>query len=420
MAATVLDSNHKTNTTLSGSPIGANLLPASAPNTGAGVAWNAGTGTATATAAADIVRWLNFLKIGKFYQVTLNYTMSSGSKLRIANGATNGVSIAVVSAVLSASGSLTLNFQALDVNMSIEADTAVFSGTVSSISIKEVPPLVATSTGAGGVYSSKMISGPCYFEATPTTITGAPSVGITLATWNTSTALTAQTGSIGYLATGAVQINGVTVATIATWAAGNRIDCAVDPDARLIWFRVAGGNWNNNAANNPATGVGGIDISSLIFGSMAAAVYASLTGNVWTTVFSAASFAGVPPAGFSSIDVSGYATADSTKYTPAPGAAPAVGTLASEKPTDGSTQGRHFSPAGPVTVVSGTTKESGTVVTGRLVEVFDRNTGDRLGYTVSDGGGNWSIPCLGRPSVRVVGSDPTTFNSQVFDNAVPV
>lgn len=43
------------------------------------------------------------------------------------------------------------------------------------------------------------------------------------------------------------------------------VGIAVDLDARKLWFRVtASGNWNNDAANNPAAGVGGIDISALI------------------------------------------------------------------------------------------------------------------------------------------------------------
>jgi hypothetical protein len=217
-----------------------------------------------------------------------------------------------------------------------------------------------------------------------------------------------------------VQINGVTLSTIATWAQGNRIDCAVDPANQLIWFRVAGGNWNNNAANNPATGVGGIDFSSMLEGSIEAAIYASLTGNVWTMVFSAAGFAGAAPAGFASIDNIGLSAVKAAAKAVLPGSVPASSDISGGLATYGITGGKHFSPAGPVTVVSGTTKEAGSIVTGKKVEVYDRLTGDLLGRTFSDGSGNWSIAALGRPSVRVVGSDPTTYNSLVYDNVVPV
>jgi hypothetical protein len=280
--------------------------------------------------------------------------------------------------------------------------------------------LVATSSGAGGACSSRMLSGPSYFEGTITTLTGTPSIGIATSGWGTNVALQSGTGTLAYLATGAVQINGVTLSTIATWAQGNRIDCAVDPANQLIWFRVAGGNWNNNAANNPATGVGGIDFSSMLEGSIEAAVYASLTGNVWTMVFSAAGFAGAAPSGFASIDNIGLSAVKAAAKAVLPGSVPASSDISGGLATYGITGGKHFSPAGPVTVVSGTTKEAGSIVTGKKVEVYDRLTGDLLGRTFSDGSGNWSIAALGRPSVRVVGSDPTTYNSLVYDNVVPV
>jgi hypothetical protein len=168
--------------------------------------------------------------------------------------------------------------------------------------------LIATSTGAGGARSSRLLQGPTYFEATPTTLTGTPSVGFAASNWTTAVALQSALNSLAYLPSGAVQVNGVTLATITAWAQGSRIDCAINPADHLIWFRVGGGNWNNNVANDPATGVGGIDYSSALtqLGTLEVAIYASVTGNVWSMAFSAASFAGVAPAGFSSLDVIQY------------------------------------------------------------------------------------------------------------------
>jgi hypothetical protein len=276
--------------------------------------------------------------------------------------------------------------------------------------------LVATSSGAGGACSSRMLSGPCYFEGTITTLTGTPSIGIAASKWTTGVALQSGAGTLGYLATGAVQVNGVTLATIATWAAGNRIDCAIDPANRLIWFRVAGGNWNNNVANNPATGVGGIDFSSMDEGSLEAAVYASLTGNVWSMKFSAAGWAGAAPAGFASIDAVGFSAYKVASSPLIPGDAPAAVKLTATKGTEQTDCGKHFSPAGAVTKVSGTVQELGVAVADRRVDVYDRNTGELLGTTKSAGDGSWAVPCLGRATVRIVGSDPTTYNSLVFDN----
>lgn len=281
--------------------------------------------------------------------------------------------------------------------------------------------LIATSSGAGGACSSRMLSGFTYFEATPTTLTGTPSVGIAMGTWNTSTGLQSGTNTLAYLASGAVQINGVTLATIATWAQGNRIDCAIDPLNKQIWFRVAGGNWNNNVANvpsaNPAVAVGGIDFSSIVDGSLEAAVYASVAGNVWSLAFSSASWAGAAPSGAVSLDAISYSAVAEPANDLMPGASPSAGSFTSQ--ANPATRGKHFSPAGALTNVSGVTKELGAVVAGRKVELYDRVTGDLLGFTYSAADGTWSIPCLGRPSVRVVGSDPTTYNSIVYDNVIP-
>jgi hypothetical protein len=183
---TALHATLKTNTTLSGTGIGANLLPAAAPTTGAGVAWNSGTGTATATAANDIVRWNAALTPGKGYQVTFNYTMSAGSKIRITNGLSNGSLIVATSAVLGASGSVTLFFLSTSDNFAIEADTAVFTGTISSIVLQDAPPLVATSTAAGGVRGTRPLSGLSYFSGVITTLTGTPQIGIAQTNWDNS------------------------------------------------------------------------------------------------------------------------------------------------------------------------------------------------------------------------------------------
>jgi hypothetical protein len=283
--------------------------------------------------------------------------------------------------------------------------------------------LVATSTGAGGARSSRFVQGPVYFEATPTTLTGTPSVGICVSNWNTSTALQSATNTLGYLASGAVQINGVTLATIATWAQGNRIDVALDPNNHFIWFRVAGGNWNNNVANDPATGVGGIDYSTAFtsLGTLAAAIFASVTGNVWTMVFSSASFAGVPPTGFSSLDTVQYTLARNVddNYVANPPVAQYGGPAARAMPSPMDRYERSFSPSGLVTTVSGVIRELGVAVAGRRIDVYDRTTGELLGTTKSAGDGSWSIPCLGRPSVRIVASDPTAYNSLAFDNVSP-
>lgn len=281
--------------------------------------------------------------------------------------------------------------------------------------------LVATSTGAGGVATSRSATQNFYGEFTLTTLTGTPRVGISALTAPQTTSLENGLYCLGYDASGAVKVNNVTLATIATFVQGNRIDMAVNVLMALIWFRVAGGNWNNNVANDPATNTGGIDFSSMtIRGSLDAAVSASLTGTVWTAAFT--TFAGTAPVGYVSLDtVSPIAVKQGVDGVippaNAPDASPAIFIGA---PLRDTRTYRSFTPAGTITVVSGTTKEVGILAASKKVEVYDRITGELLGSTLSDGSGNWSIPCLGRPNVRVVGSDPTTYNSVAYDNVVPV
>ena len=70
--------------------------------------------------------------------------------------------------------------------------------------------------------------------------------------------------SIGYFDDGRVFINSNPVATYAAFNEGGFVDIAVDTDAALAWFRADGGNWNAGGSADPATGVGGLDISALI------------------------------------------------------------------------------------------------------------------------------------------------------------
>lgn len=110
----------------------------------------------------------------------------------------------------------------------------------------------------------------------------------------------AVTGSVGIFQTsGNIYKNGSSssVGSSSAWGtAGNVLCIAVDATARLIWFRTGAGNWNNNASNNPATGVGGIAISGT------AAIFPALgsdKASVFTANFGASAFNQAAPSGFS-------------------------------------------------------------------------------------------------------------------------
>lgn len=281
--------------------------------------------------------------------------------------------------------------------------------------------LVATSTGAGGVGTSRGAQQNFYFEVTLTTLTGTPRVGISSLNAPQTTSLENALYCLGYDASGAVKINNVTIATIATFAQGNRIDCAVNLPLRLIWFRVAGGNWNNNVANDPATNTGGIDWSSMtLAATMQAAVSASLTGTVWTAVFSAAGWAGAAPAGYVSLDSINANT--TTNGLENHHTTPVASDFAGAYKTIAQLTTQHckrFQPAGTIKTVSGVIRELGVVVPGKRIDVYNRNSGELIGTTTSDGAGAWSVPTLDQTKVRVVATDAYNYNSLAADNVTP-
>jgi hypothetical protein len=143
------------------------------------------------------------------------------------------------------------------------------------------------------------LTGLHYLEATITTLTGTPVIGLVNSSYSmaTATLLGGDANSLGYRSGGAVVANSVTLATLAAFVQGDRIGMAIDPANRLVWFRVNNGNWNNSALNDPATGVGGIDFSGMTLGRLLPAVGFSATGAVWTMKFSTA-FTDVAPTGY--------------------------------------------------------------------------------------------------------------------------
>lgn len=146
--------------------------------------------------------------------------------------------------------------------------------------------LTATVSSSTGVVAATVnISGKTYFELTHgTTLSGTASLGlIRLGAQTYSTTLiggdSSSTG-VGYRSTGAVYLNNTTSTTLATFTVSNNIGVAFDPTLKLVWFRVNGGNWNNDVIANqdPANGIGGIDISS-IGGTLTAGWSASATAS---------------------------------------------------------------------------------------------------------------------------------------------
>ena len=100
-----------------------------------------------------------------------------------------------------------------------------------------------------------------------------------------------------YRANSDVRINGATVANLETLTTGDQVDVAIDLGAKLVWFRKNGGDWNNDAGTDPATGVGGISTSYWTL-PMAPAVGIAASGNAMTLNFGATAYTYAKPTGF--------------------------------------------------------------------------------------------------------------------------
>jgi hypothetical protein len=115
-------------------------------------------------------------------------------------------------------------------------------------------------------------------------------------------------GQVGYQSGGAVKItdrqgNSFTLATLDGWTAAARVAFALDLDNALFWIRTGAGNWNNNAANNPATGVGGLDLSWAWSSATTRLIWPGMNAgntNAQSIYLKTADFTQAVPAGFGS------------------------------------------------------------------------------------------------------------------------
>lgn len=170
--------------------------------------------------------------------------------------------------------------------------------------------LTATYTGAfGSHYSVRSTtshnSGKFYLECLMGIgAAGGPTLGVGDSGFNINNSpgfIGGSNYSVGYQSSGAVTRNdGTVVTTYATFVAGDVVCLAVDIDARLIWWRVNGGNWNNSGAANPATGAGGFDISTVLGALFVAfgGVSQFSGGDIGTINFGGSAYAQAAPAGF--------------------------------------------------------------------------------------------------------------------------
>jgi hypothetical protein len=154
----------------------------------------------------------------------------------------------------------------------------------------------------GGVRSTtSTTTGKVYFEYTCTNLTGANTgAGIATSTANLATMGGTVAGACLVYSGGAIYFNGVDQGkNVGAIGAGAVLSFAIDVPNSLLWARLGAGNWNGSGTANPATGVGGISISSLFPSNAARAALAVNGASINVTAnFGASSFAQSVPSGF--------------------------------------------------------------------------------------------------------------------------
>lgn len=265
--------------------------------------------------------------------------------------------------------------------------------------------------------------GALYFEMTVLTLAGVVGIGmVNISQTFGAAVLGSGTNNFVYRSSGAVVLNGSTIATISAFAAGDTVRVAYHPGARLVWFAVNGDSWNNDGTADPAAFIGGIDVSAFLATPTYPACDFSVAGSLVRATFAQASFAYTPPSGYYSVEevVVDVAVDVAAGIVPIlPGDVPEGYMTRGWLPQDNHSRAISF-PAGPVKVLAGEVQEDSVPVAGKLVRVYNKRTGDYVGEAITDGSGSFVIPAQD-PNLPhfVVAFDDPDYNAKVYDNVMP-
>jgi hypothetical protein len=146
-----------------------------------------------------------------------------------------------------------------------------------------------------------MVAGGGNFGSSYNTYAGIATLAVTLTNWVNNNI---QGGIALNPYQGHIYINGADSLVGGSPLNNSDVICmAIDFGNLRAWFRANNGNWNWNASNNPATNVGGIDISAVFTGVAAyPTVGFYINGDAATGNFGASAFTYPVPSGFVSWD----------------------------------------------------------------------------------------------------------------------
>jgi hypothetical protein len=161
-----------------------------------------------------------------------------------------------------------------------------------------------SSTVAGVRGTTSKTTGKVYYEMSWTgsnfNFLTSSGCGVSL---STASLISTNPPGVAYLrlSNGEIMNNGVASGTIlGAVTSGQTICMAFDIAARRIWFRVNNGLWNNSGSADPASNVGGLDVSATFTAGASLYPHASASSGVTagTVDFGATSFAFSIPSGF--------------------------------------------------------------------------------------------------------------------------
>lgn len=139
-------------------------------------------------------------------------------------------------------------------------------------------------------------AGLVYYEMTNGA--GFTAIGIANLAFNLTNNPPGDTNALGYYSDGSVSGNGLVLAALPSYGAGDVIRVAINITAARLWVSKVNENWNGSALADPAASVGGISIAYI-----AGALYPVICENFpgfSTTNFGASPFSGAVPSGFTS------------------------------------------------------------------------------------------------------------------------
>jgi hypothetical protein len=161
-----------------------------------------------------------------------------------------------------------------------------------------------TTTNAGAISTAFLGAGKYYFEM---------GVNVSSSTYNGIGAMSSAWSGVFSGSQGVQNLTGVTPApssvitsngvntglSLGASVAGDVFCFAIDLTARLAWIRRNNGNWNASGSADPATGVGGVVVASIVtFAPYVSFSSSSVSTDAVTANFGASSYAFTPPSGF--------------------------------------------------------------------------------------------------------------------------